>query len=78
MILPRLVSRRMSVQLKSRSDADLKDLLKHYEFRLANLDDEDYERYSKSINQRIKVVKSEMYRREMLNTASAEEDTLSK
>ncbi|MBQ3502739.1 MAG: hypothetical protein IJA72_03640 [Clostridia bacterium] len=64
--------------MKSRSDTDLEELLKHYEFRLANLDDEDYKRYRKSINQRIKIVKSEMYRREMLNTAGAEEDMLSK
>ena len=73
MILPRLVLRRMSLRLKSRSDEDLKNLLKHYEFRLASLDDEDYKRYGKSINQRIKVVKSEMYIRETLNTASADE-----
>ena len=31
MILPRLVLRRMSIQLKSRSDIELKNLLKHYE-----------------------------------------------
>lgn len=67
MILPRLVLRRMSVRLKSRSDEDLKDLLKHYENRLSGLDDEDYERYGKSIKQRINVVKSEMHRREVLN-----------
>ena len=67
MILPRLVLRRMSLRLKSRSDEDLKDLLKHYENRLLNLDDEDYNRYGKSIKQRINVVKSEMYRREVLN-----------
>ena len=51
MILPRLVLRRMAVRLQSRSDTDLKDLLKHYEIRLASLNDEDYNRYSKSINQ---------------------------
>ena len=70
MKLPRLVLRRMSIQLKSRSDIELKNLLKHYEVWLASLDEEDYKCYSKSINQRIKVVKSEMYRREMLNTAT--------
>lgn len=77
MILPRLVLRRMSLRLKSRSDEDLKNLLKHYEFRLASLDDEDYKRYGKSINQRIKVVKAEIHRREVLNVATTD-DTLSR
>ena len=78
MVLPRLVLRKMSHQLKSRSDIDLKNLLKHYEVRLASLDEEDYKCYSKSINQRIKVIKAEMYRREMLNTTIADEDVLGK
>lgn len=78
MILPRLVLRRMAHRLKSRSDTDLKNLLKHYEFRLESLDDEDYKRYNKSINQRINVVKLEMRRREILNAASIEEDTIVK
>lgn len=69
MILPKLILRRMSVELKQKPDEYLKELLKHYEIRLSNLDDEDYKRYSKSIKQKINVVKKEMHYRTVLNSS---------
>ena len=67
MQLPKRVLARMSNQLKCKSDKYLKELLKQYNIQLSNLNDENYNYYSKSIKQRIRLVKIELYRREVLN-----------
>ena len=64
MLLPKTVLRKFACSLRSKSDDQLKGLLKSYEHQLTKLNDESSK---KPINQKIELVKQEISHREKAN-----------
>ena len=58
----------MKIELRSKTDKQLESLFRLYTSQLDNLSDKDYEYYSKSLKQKIDLVKQEIYLRETLNS----------
>ena len=65
MIIPKLVLRKMRIELRTKTDKQLESLYNLYNSQLNRLSDKDYEHYSKPLKQKIDLVKQEMYLREV-------------
>ena len=66
MKLAKTVLKKISVELRTKTDEQLNDLLKIYNSKLLALSDENYEYYSTPLKQRIELVKQEIYSREVV------------
>ena len=67
MKLSKTVLKKISVELRVKSNEQLNDLLRIYNDQLLNLSDENYEYYSVSLKQKIELIKQELYCREISN-----------
>ena len=67
MLLPKTVLRKFACSLRSKTDDQLKGLLKAYQHQLSKLNDESSK---KPINQKIELVKQEISHREKANDAT--------
>ena len=67
MKLSKTILKKMTVELRTKTDEQLNDLLNIYNSQLLRLSDDNYEYYSVSLKQKIELVKKEMYNREVAN-----------
>ena len=68
MLIPKLVLRKMRIELRTKTDKQLESLYNLYNSQLNRLSDKDYEYYSKPLKQKIELVKQEMNLRSVLNS----------
>ncbi len=68
MKLSKIVLKKMAVELRTKTEEQLHDLLRIYNSQLSTLSDENYEYYSKALKQKIELVKQEIYIREVSNS----------
>lgn len=71
MLIPKLVLRKMRIELRTKTDKQLESLYNLYNSQLNRLSDKDYEYYSKPLKQKIELVKQEMNLRSVLNSQQA-------
>ena len=68
MIYPKKVLMKMAVELRTKTDEQLKDLYNIYNSQLNRLSDKEYEFFCKSIHQKLELVKQEIYKRDVEKT----------
>jgi len=68
MKIPQLVLRKMRIELRTKTDKQLKSLSTLYNYQLNKLSEKEYEYYSKPLKQKIELVKQEIHLRSVLNS----------
>lgn len=71
MKLPKLVLRKMRIELRTKTDKQLESLYNLYNSQLNRFSDKDYEYYSTPIKQKLELIKQEMHLRSVLNSQQA-------
>lgn len=70
-MLPKSVLKKMTIELRAKTDKQLESLYNLYNSQLNRLSDKDYEYYSKPIKQKLELVKQEINSRTAINSHQA-------